>query len=131
MGRDLAPGHWSPGSGLVSWLCSQLSGGLYQSVSSMGDPVCKAWGPPGKANVVERERAPEFLGEVARIQLSVWFMAQDVTGLLDHLGLQPHSSLGPSGGILPVLRSSLTQKGGTSLSRLPAVFKAHTKDTYR
>ena len=81
--------------------------------------------------MVERERAPEFLGEVARIQLSVRFMAQDVTGLLDHLGLQPHSSLGPSGGILPVRRSSLTQKGGTSLSRLPAVFKAHRKDTYR
>lgn len=41
--------------------------------------------------MVEREWAPEFLGEVARIQLSVRFMAQDVTGLLDHVGLQPHS----------------------------------------
>ena len=73
--------------------------------------MCKAWGPPGKANVVERERAPAFLGEVARVQLSVRFMAQDVTGLLGRVGLQPHSSLGPSGGILPVQRSSLTRKG--------------------
>ena len=93
--------------------------------------MCKAWGPPGKANVVERERAPAFLGEVARVQLSVRFMAQDVTGLLGRVGLQPHSSLGPSGGILPVQRSSLTRKGGTSLSRLPAVFKPHTKYTCR
>ena len=94
--------------------------------------MCEAWRPPGKADVmVEREWAPEFLGEVARIQLSVRFMAQDMTGLLDHVGLQPHSSLGPSGVILPAGRSSLTRKAGTSLSRLPAVFKPHSKDTWR
>lgn len=84
-----------------SWLCPQLSGGLCQSVSSPGVPVCEAWGGSGEGSGVEMEQAPEFLGEVAGAQLSVQFMVQKATGFLGHIRLQPHSCPGPDGRTLP------------------------------
>lgn len=67
-------------------------------VSSRGDPAREArrgcrWGA-GKAEGLETEEDPEYLGVVARARLSVRFTIPKVTRISGRSHLQPHSGPG-------------------------------------